>query len=74
MNYETIMRNYQRGLWTKQMVHLAVAKGVITEEQYENILANKPIDYNGLLEEIEELSGVIEDAGAALVEGVESIG
>lgn len=74
MNYETLLRNYQRGLWTKEMVHLAVTKGIITEEQYQDILDNKPIDYNGLIETIEELSGVLDDAGEALIEGVESIG
>ena len=34
MNFETIKRNYDRGLWNKAMVRLAVRKGVITPEQY----------------------------------------
>ena len=34
MNYETIKRNFQRGLWNKEMVKTAVRKGVITAEQY----------------------------------------
>ena len=37
MSYEIIKRNYDRGLWTKQMVKLAVVKKVITEEQYTEI-------------------------------------
>lgn len=32
-----IKRNYDRGLWNKQMVKMAVLKGVITPEQYEEI-------------------------------------
>ena len=38
MNYETIKRNYERGLWNKQMVRVAVRKGVITKAQYEEII------------------------------------
>lgn len=37
MNYETIKRNYERGLWNKQMVKMAVRKGIITKAQYEEI-------------------------------------
>lgn len=37
MSYEMIKRNYERGLWNKQMVAVAVAKGVITEAQYGEI-------------------------------------
>lgn len=37
MNYETIKRNYDRGLWSKPMVKTAVRKGVITAEQYQEI-------------------------------------
>lgn len=37
MNYETIKKNYDRGLWNKLMVKTAVKKGVITAEQYEEI-------------------------------------
>lgn len=39
MNYETIKRNYERGLWSKAMVKLAVRKGIITQAQYEVITA-----------------------------------
>ena len=38
MNYEMIKKNYERGLWSKQMVAVAVKKGVITPEQYESIV------------------------------------
>ena len=34
MSFEIIKRNYDRGLWTKQMVSKAVEKGVITAKQY----------------------------------------
>lgn len=37
MNYEMIKRNYDRGLWNKQMVAVAVKKGVISAEQYQEI-------------------------------------
>ena len=37
MNYETIKKNYDRGLWSAAMVKTAVKKGVITKEQYEEI-------------------------------------
>ena len=35
--FEIIKKNYERGLWTKQMVAVAVKKDVITAEQYEEI-------------------------------------
>lgn len=44
MNYETIKRNFQRGLWNKAMVKTAVRKGVITAEQYREITGE---DYAG---------------------------
>ena len=37
MNFVTIKRNYDRGLWTAAMVKMAVRKGVITKEQYKEI-------------------------------------
>ena len=37
MNFNTIKRNYDRGLWSKAMVKMAVRKGVITPEQYREI-------------------------------------
>lgn len=37
MNYNTIKSNYDKGLWSKAMVRMAVRKGVITAEQYQEI-------------------------------------
>lgn len=37
MNFETIKRNYDRGLWNIAMVKTAVKKGVITKEQFKEI-------------------------------------
>ena len=34
MNYETIKKNYDRKLWNKIMVKMAVRKGIITRTQY----------------------------------------
>ncbi len=41
MNYDTIKRNYDRKLWTKRMVRIAVKKGVITPEEYREITGEK---------------------------------
>jgi hypothetical protein len=43
MSFETIKKNYERGLWTKQMVKMAVVKKVIAPEQYEEIVG-EPYD------------------------------
>lgn len=37
MNFNTIKKNYDRGLWTKTMVRTAVKKGIITKDQYKEI-------------------------------------
>ena len=37
MNFDTIKRNYDRGLWSIAMVKMAVKKGIITREQYTEI-------------------------------------
>ena len=37
MNYDTIKRNFQRGLWSLAQVKASVRKGVITVAQYEEI-------------------------------------
>ena len=36
--FEKIKRWYNQGLWNEKMVHDALDKGVITEEQYNEIL------------------------------------
>ena len=37
MNYETIKKSFERGLWNVAMVRMAVRKGVITKEQFKEI-------------------------------------
>lgn len=37
MNFETVKKNYEKGLWTKTLVKMAVKKGIITKEQYTEI-------------------------------------
>ena len=37
MNFKMIKNNYDKGLWSKQMVKMAVKKGVITKEEYKEI-------------------------------------
>lgn len=37
MSYETVKTNFDRGLWHKNMVKVAVKKGFITKEQYKAI-------------------------------------
>jgi len=37
MTYEMIKKNFNRGLWNKQMVAVAVTKNIITAEQYQEI-------------------------------------
>lgn len=37
MNFATIKRNYDKGLWNLNMVRMAVRKGVITKEEFKDI-------------------------------------
>ena len=37
MTYEKIKDYYEEGRWTKNMVHKAVEKGIITPAQYQEI-------------------------------------
>ena len=37
MNYETIKKNFERGLWNVAMVKMAVKKGVITKAEFKEI-------------------------------------
>lgn len=41
MDFGTIKRNYERKLWSKAQVKIAVMKGVITAEQYKEITGDK---------------------------------
>lgn len=34
MSFERVKGHYESGLWSKQMVKMAVRKGIITKEQY----------------------------------------
>lgn len=38
MTFDMIKKNYDRKLWSKQMVAMAVIKGVITPKEYEIIV------------------------------------
>ena len=46
MTFEKIKYNFEQGFWTEAMVKMAVRKGVITQEQCDQIL--------GVSEETEE--------------------
>lgn len=37
MDFATVKRNYDRGLWNLTLVKVAVKKGIITKEQYKEI-------------------------------------
>lgn len=37
MNFKTIKKNYDKGLWSISMVKMAVRKGIITKEQFKEI-------------------------------------
>ena len=37
--FDIIKKNYEKGLWTEQMVEIALKKGIITAEQYEKIIS-----------------------------------
>lgn len=37
MTFEMVKKNYDRKLWNKEMVKIAVVKNVITAEQYKEI-------------------------------------
>lgn len=41
MNFDTIKRNFERGLWSRAQVRVAVRKGVITADQYKEITGEK---------------------------------
>ena len=36
-NFDTIKKNYDRGLWTATLVRIAVRKGIITKDEYTKI-------------------------------------
>lgn len=42
MNFETIKRNYDRGLWNLTLIRIAVKKGIITKNEFKKITG---VDY-----------------------------
>ena len=41
MDYRRVKKNYDTGLWNKEMVKMAVVKGVISKGQYTDITKEK---------------------------------
>ena len=41
MNFESVKKNFEKGLWTKALVKMSVKKGIITKEQYKEITGEK---------------------------------
>lgn len=41
MSFERVKYNYDAGLWSKPMVRMAVRKGIITKEQFQEIVGEK---------------------------------
>ena len=39
MTYQRVKKNYQDGLWTKEMVKRCYAVGIITKAQYKEIVS-----------------------------------
>lgn len=37
MDFNTVKKNYEKGLWNIALVKMAVRKGIITAEQYKEI-------------------------------------
>lgn len=44
MNYKTIKRNYEKGLWNESLVKMAVRKGVLTQAECDAILSGDESD------------------------------
>lgn len=44
MNFQTIKKNFDKGLWNATMVKMAVRKGVITQEECDAILTGKELE------------------------------
>ena len=41
LNFETIKNFYERGLWSSQLVEMSVKKGILTQEEADEILSKK---------------------------------
>lgn len=37
MDFNTVKKNYEKGLWNAVLVKMAVKKGLITKDQYQEI-------------------------------------
>lgn len=58
MNYQTIRRNFERGLWPESSVRMAVKKGIITQTQCDEILTGSdPI--NNVQAAVDEAIGIL---------------
>ena len=66
MNFERIKYYILSGLWNEKMAKIAIKKGIITQQQYNNIINEK--------EEASDLNQILAELEAAMKEGVESIG
>ena len=44
MTFEIIKKNFDRGLWNAKQVEIAKNKGLITEEQYKEIVKSKQMN------------------------------
>ena len=66
MNFEKIKYYILSGLWNEKMAKIAIKKGIITQQQYEDIINEK--------EEASDLNQILAELEAAMKEGVESIG
>ena len=63
MSYERVKYYFEAGLWNAQMVKMAVRKGVITQAQYEAIIAGvePESDVNAAIDEaVGILTGEVE--------------
>ena len=47
--YEKVKKYYDNGLWSEERVRNMVIKGIITEEEYKNIVGKKYEEQNNLL-------------------------
>lgn len=46
MNFELIRRNFEKGSWDVGMVKTALDKGIITQEQFEELVGEKSNNNN----------------------------
>lgn len=61
MNFDRIKYYFDAGLWNAQMVKNAVRKGVITEEQYQQIIGGASTETTGETVTYDELVDVYQE-------------